>query len=410
MTPLNVLKSLLQVRRGRRPLAWWHWATVAGLATLAACGGGSADSISGAASGASATAFTSGAITGFGSIIVNGVRFDDSSATVVDEDGHALDTSRLALGATVSIESGAVDHAAGRAKANAIHLGGEIVGPVSAVDLSASQFTLIGQTIEVNSSTVYDTSLSGGLSAMSTGAVLAVHAQLDATRAVYVASRVEVRTDATAYRLGGTISGLDTTAQQFQLGAALISYAGLSPAPTGLANGLAVRVKVQTTPVGGAWVATALKGAGISLPDHADAGVHGLITAWTSATQFSVNGVAVDASSATFPQGQTGVVLGARVEVVGTVVNGVLVATSVSVDTGTVHDHGLDHELHGTLSALDATAKTFVLRGLVVSYAGVTTWTGLTEGTLSNGLRVEVQGNLAADGTTVAATRISLDH
>jgi hypothetical protein len=397
----------------RRAFTAVRWAVIAALATLAACGGGgSSDSGTGTGT-TTVAAYTSGAITGFGSIIVNGVRFDDTTASVLDEDGHHVTTASLALGATVEIESAAVDHSTAKAKATKIRLGGEMVGPVSAIDTTASQFTLLGQTVEVNSTTVYDSSLSGGLSAITTGAVLAVHAQLDATRAVYVATRVEARSAATEYRLSGTVSALNTTTQQFQLGGALISYASLSPQPTGLADGLSVRVKLQLAQVSGAWVATELKGAGLSLPDSAtEAEVHGRISAWTSATQFSVNGVTVDASSATFPQGQTGVVLGARVEVAGTVVSGVLVATTVKVETETesTHDHATAHELHGTLSALDTTAKTFVLRGLTVSYASVTTWDGLTEASLANGLRVEVKGGLAADGTTVTASVISLDH
>jgi hypothetical protein len=143
-----------------------------------------------------------------------------------------------------------------------------------------------------------------------------------------------------------------------------------------------------------------------------DADVHGLITAFTSATSFTVNDVVVDASSATFPDGQTGVVLGARVHVAGALVSGVLVATEVRVDdrsrSGTGYTHR--HELHGLVSALDTSAKTFSLRGLTVNYASVTEWQGLTEAGLANDLKVEVKGALSSDGTQVVARLIKLEN
>ena len=76
-------------------------------------------------------------------------------------------------------------------------------------------------------------------------------------------------------------------------------------------------MRLQTTQVAGAWVATRIAGGVRKIENQDQAEVHGLVTAFTSATQFSVNGIVVDASNATFPNGQTGVVLGARVEVEG---------------------------------------------------------------------------------------------
>ena len=56
---------------------------------IAACGGGG-----GGLTADSATAYAAGPITGFGSIIVNGIRFDDSSASVLDDDDNSHDRSR----------------------------------------------------------------------------------------------------------------------------------------------------------------------------------------------------------------------------------------------------------------------------------------------------------------------------
>jgi hypothetical protein len=65
------------------PLRRREW-LLAALAALAGCGG--VDS-GGTGTGDHST-LALGTITGFGSIIVNGVRFDESQAFIDDDDGH----------------------------------------------------------------------------------------------------------------------------------------------------------------------------------------------------------------------------------------------------------------------------------------------------------------------------------
>ena len=177
--------------------------------------------------------------------------------------------------------------------------------------------------------------------------------------------------------------------------------------PANLANGLLLRVRLQTAQVAGAWVATKLGDARLRVADADEAHLEGSITAFTSSTAFSVNGIPVDATNARFPNGSAGIVLGAQVEVEGASVNGTVVARSVAIE-----DHEARHaegfELHGAITALDAAAKTFVLRGITVAYgaAGVAYKKG-TEAQLVVGVQLEVRGILSADGTKLQATRIS---
>ena len=387
--------------------------TLFSAAVLAACGGGGGSSTGTTGGTAGSAAYTSGAISGFGSVIVNGVRFDTSSVAVEDDDGASHSADELRLGDSVEIESGPIDASTQTAVATVIRYGSEIKGPLTAVDVSGGRFTLLGQTVEVGSTTVYDSALSGGLASLSTvvGSVLEVHAQYDAARQLYVASRVDLESSVDSYKLRGPILALDTTAHTFQMGTATISYASLNPQPTNLAVNQWVRVKLATTPAAdGSWTALSLKTNERKLSeDHAEAEVKGNITAWTSATSFSVNDIPVDASGASFPDGQSGVVLGAQVEIKGSVVNGVLVATSVQLEDGSQQGQGEDYELHGSLSALDTTAKTFVLRGVTVSYASVSQWVGLTEAQLATVAKIEVKGSLSTDGTTLVASLIKVD-
>src|SRR5690349_10437722 len=76
------------------------------LLVVAGCGGdGGVDS---GGTGASPQSFASGPITGFGSVIVAGVHFDESSAQVQDADGNTRPASGLQLGMTVDVRGGAI--------------------------------------------------------------------------------------------------------------------------------------------------------------------------------------------------------------------------------------------------------------------------------------------------------------
>lgn len=380
-------------------------------AVLAGCGGGGSDSSSGSSD--TATAYAAGPISGFGSVIVNGVRFDDSSARISDDDDVAVNRDDLRLGMMAEVQGAGVatDSLGRHGRALAIRIGNEIVGPVSAVDTTAKTLTALGQTIDVSDNTLFGERITGGLAGITVGTVIEVNGALNVTTGHYLATRIDVRPNAPYFRLRGVIAGLDTTAKTFKIGDALISYAGLSTSDVlaTLANGLLVRVRLQTTQVAGAWVATRIAGGVRKIENQDQAEVHGLVTAFTSATQFSVNGIVVDASNATFPNGQTGVVLGARVEVEGKVVAGVIVASKVQLeDEREVHIRGF--ELHGNITTIDTTLKTFVLRGVTVSYAGTAVvYKDGTEADLAVGKQVEVKGVLNLDGKTLTAARIEFE-
>lgn len=393
----------------------WRAALAAGAAfgataLLVACGGGGGDAgtPNGPVVPSAAVSYSQGAITGFGSIFVNGVRFDDSAATVTDDDDNASSSTALKLGMMVQVDAGAVDRSASSAIARAVRWGSEVVGPVGTIDTAASTVQVLGQTVLVTTSTVFDSTLAGGLSALTAGAVVEVHGILDPANSRIVATRIEPKAGATAFKIRGAIANLDTTAKTFSINGQVISYAGLAASlvPPGLANGQIVRVRLQTTQVGGQWVATALRG-GLRLPEaNRDAEVEGAITVFTSATNFEISGLKVDATNAAFPDGQSGLALGTRVEVHGTVTNGVLVATRVEIEERRTPEQRL-WELRGLMSNLNTTDKTFALRGVTVWYGGsAVEYRNGTESTLANNKAVEIKGVLSSDRTRLEARRI----
>lgn len=386
-------------------------AVLSSLLLIAACGGGGSDDSSSTSSTdtatASATAYTQGTVTGFGSVIVNGVRFDDSGISAIDDDGRKV---ALGLGMRVEIDSGRVDDSTGTARAHAMRSNGLVTGPVQGTpDATAGTLTVLGQPVDVTTTTVFDDSLAAGLSAVADGAVVEVHGLRDSATGRIVATRIEAKTGATVYKLRGTVSALDTSAKTLRIGDAAISYAAVTTVPATLADGVSLRVLLATAPVAGVWQAQSLGGKAATPATAARAHVRGVITAFTSATAFSVDGIPVDAAAASFPDGSTGLALGVQVEVKGTLSNGTIVATEVELESRHHDADDRKYRLHGSISALDTTAKTFVLRGVTVSYAGTVTYTGGTEAGLVNGAKVEVRGTVGTSRNSLAATAIKFE-
>lgn len=370
-------------------------------AVLAACGGGGSSTTT-----AGKTSFAMGRIAGFGSIVVNGVHYDESSASVEDEDGDSVNASDLRLGSMVEVDGGDVDKSGVNptAKADHVKLISLAKGPVEAV--GATSFVVLGQTVQVTATTVFDDSLSGGLSALHVGAVVKVYGTLDSATGTYTASRVEPKSGATTYSLRGVVAALDPMAKTLTIGSTVIDTSAAT-LPNGLAVGSLVRVKLDTALVAGKWVARSVKSAEVRPHDSDHAEVEGTVTDFSSSASFSVDGMPVDASKATFPDGTAGIVKGARVEVEGAVVNGTLVATKVEIKSGG-EDAASGFEVDGAISAVDVPNATITVRGVTVKYGTSTTITNGTVTDLIVGASVEVHGSLAADGVSVEATSIKI--
>ena len=62
--------------------------------------------------------------------------------------------------------------------------------------------------------------------------------------------------------------------------------------------------------------------------------------------------------------------------------------------------------MSGAISGLDVTAKTFVVRNVVVDYSSAQFVNGSAAG-LADGVAVRVDGSLSTDGTQIQATQIA---
>jgi hypothetical protein len=256
---------------------------------------------------------------------------------------------------------------------------------------------------------VFDDSLAGGFAAILQNQVLEIHALFDASTGHYVATRIEDKANALVFRLRGRISALDTVAKTFRIGDAVISYGNVPAADLpALADGLRVRVRLQTTQVNNQWVAVTVRTGVRRVDDIADARIRGLVTAFTSAQQFEVQGVPVDASNATFEPNAAAVGLGVVVEVRGRAAAGTIVASRIRV----IDRDGDDWqrvELHGDVSALDPVAQTFMLRDVKINYGRVIDWKNGLPTDLANGKPVEVKGVWSEDRRVLFAVIVAFE-
>lgn len=375
------------------------------VAVVTACGGG----VDSGGTGGPTTSFASGAITGFGSVIVAGVRFDERGASIADADGNARSRDALGLGMTIEARgTGIFKDAEGNdaSVATSIVVRSEIVGAVSANDVAGRTAIVLGQTVETTAATVFDGGLAHGQASLRPGDVVEIHGSVDAVTGRYVATRVERRTGVAAFTLRGTVSALDRAARTFSIGPTRISYAALGAVPASVSDGAQVRVTLAVLPgPGGVWVAQGVGERAPDLDDRDEAKLEGLVSAFTSTVQFSIDGRPVDARAAAFPDGTSRLVLGARVKAEGTISGGVLVASRVRA-ADRDDDGDREFQVRGAIASLDTAGRTFVVRNVVVSYSGAVDFRDGSATGLRVGREVDARGMLSSDGTRLQATRI----
>ena len=363
--------------------------------SLGGCGGGVGSEGTGS--------FASGTITGFGSIIVNGVHFDDSAAQVQGDDGQALAGSALALGMVVQVSAGPISTAAdGRsvAVASTVRTQRALVGPADAVSVASGRLSVLGQAVLVSTDTVFDERLGGGLAALAAGQWLEVYGDYNPGAAAFAASRIDASGPSAGRRVSGVVAAVDAKAQTLQLGSQVYSTAALGSAP---ALDAAVTLKLQAgRDDQGRWVVSGQQAQDSPPQDRDGAKLDGLVTQLLSASRFVVDGVTVDSSTAKFSG--SAVKAGAKVEISGSLRAGVLLASQVDVST----EKPRTFELNGTPAKLDTLLRRFVLRGTSVGY-------GRSDVVFDNGTAarlvgytgsLKVEGMLSADGTLVEAQRI----
>ncbi|HUW35723.1 MAG TPA: DUF5666 domain-containing protein [Rhodocyclaceae bacterium] len=373
------------------------------IATLSGCGaGGGAALLAGVGSGG--TGLVAGIVTGFGSVIIDGSRYPDASAsydvTGDSSAAQAISRTQVGIGERAEVDTDASGNA------TAVHIVPEVIGVVSAISAPTNSLTVAGTRVVVNASdptlpiTVYD-----GYTQFSDIQVndrVEVHGlpHTDALGSYVAATRIELKpsvcTGGCPVRVSGTVSKLSPNATSFSLGDLTVNVGAtttITPAGQSLANGERVSA-FSSAPLSGTGMnadAIAIRKLSTSASAVGTLRLSGEIGNYVSNASFSVHGVSVNASAATLSPASLSLANEVDVIVAGSFdpATNVLTATSVSqYDSDTIQA-----ELHGTVSNF-VSAANFQVRGVLVD-ASTASFTGGSSANLQNNAYVEIHGRVS---------------
>jgi len=313
--------------------------------------------------------FAAGPITGFGSVIVNGIRYDTSSA-MFTKDGVPATQDDFAVGHNVVIK-GTIDDDNTNAEAETVEFNDNVEGPVTSVVPGAGTITIVvlGQTVILGPGTSIDDSCPTDLLSV---AAVEVSGSVNAA-GVIAATRIECKSVLGEMEVTGTVSNLNAAAMTFQINALVVDYsaAAMDNFPSTISDGDPVEAKGTSLGASGELIATRVEFKGAlfdgATGDHAE--IEGFITDFTSETQFEVNGIPVTTNTSTTFEGGAATDLGLnlKVEVEGEFDESgtTLVATKVEIKTSTAI------RVTGVLD--DVTGNTLVILGITVNTDLLTT-------------------------------------
>lgn len=361
-----------------------------------------------------------GRITGFGSVYVNGVKYETTDASFLVE-GAAADQSSLAVGMVVTVE-GTVNADGVTGTATTVRYADELEGIVQAVDPFGTSLTVMGHTVMVRSDTVL--AEVAALSDIVPGAVVEVSGYSNGTGTIY-ASRIERKSASWTgeeMEVKGVIDSVSPSEYTFRIGALTVNYAEPSEGIE-LPNGQPeVGLFVEVKSVDGFDAATgALVASRIELEDDGDRELRGdegdevefegIVTGIAGLPDvLQVNGQDVrvdgaDTEESGIPDPSW---LGRRVEVEGRFdASGMLVAEEVEIEV----DETLLVELTGSALVTDAG---LTLMGLPVVTDSTTLYVDevnhdpqFNADFIHTGDWIEVYGKVADDGSILA---VKVEH
>jgi Domain of unknown function (DUF5666) len=379
---------------------------------VSGCGGGTGGGVGVGGTGNTSTSAVSssavtvnGPITGFGSVIVAGVRFDDSAATV-QRDAGTITSTNLRLGMTVELSgSKSADGLTGTA--SQIRVFSELKGPAQAVQPASNTLTLLGSTIRIDASTVFDGVT--GLAGIRGGDIVEAFGFRNLTSQEVLATRIEAQRPSNASApvpvwLNGSVQNLNVANKTFTLNNQTVQYTGATVSGT-LADGVMVRVGgTATSGTNVVVTATTVSVKSATLADSQELEFEGIVTEFSSRAKFKLNGISVDASSSALPAAQVALLAnGVRCEVSGKVSQSVVRATDLSCWAG--GGSGTTYEVSGTVSAF-VSAANFTVRNQVIDASAASFSSGKIAD-LAVGAKVEVKGPIV--GGIVKATTVKFD-
>ena len=363
------------------------------------------------ASSATGTVTGFGSVTGSGSVIVDGIRWDDRSARVETEidPRQAPVPTKAQLGQRVSIRY----QEAGRA--DVVSVEPEVRARISAINEAsgALEFTAAGQTIRIN------TTAGAGPTTVFDGFELAAELRVDDRVEVHGAQRLDAATGVYSVaaarvqriaelpagyeRVSGIVQALDATAQSIRIGRLTINTASATVLPSGrrLANGQRVTVWSRPAATAPTVFADVIRIRDDTLFDATEVRLSGYIGRLDD-SRFDLGGTRVDAGNAAITPAGARLDDDAYVLVTGMQqANGTVIASSIEVRSGSTRAQYVD--ISGPVSGY-VNIERFYVHGVRIVANDVPMLVNCPNNRIGNGSFVNVIGFI--DGSKVVAAQL----
>lgn len=382
-----------------------------GLAGLLTACSSEVPSVSASASGSgSGSASASGTVTGFGSVFVNGKKYEANNVTVKIDDESERSCS-ISPSDSCGVKKGMIVTVNGsfngtQHTAVSVRQKDAVEGLVQSVAADGSSLVVMGQTVLVDETTIVDNNITGqdvrnlvaGIDAVEVNGHIRPNGVIQAT----FIEKKPVGTVTPEVR--GFVTNHNDGTKTFQIGALTVSYATAlindMPVPTGTNwNGLFVEAKgTAFTAATTTLTATKVEPDGPGVGNNVDKfEVEGFVTQVLGPGDFFVGTTRVQTTSATEFRGGTidEIVLGAKLSAEGRVTNGILTAKHVKFHASV--------RLEGDISSISGNSFTLVgLPGVTVHVNSQTEFKDTTLGGLSTGDHVRVRGRVNGSDSIVA--------
>jgi hypothetical protein len=380
-----------QTSSGYRDISRRSWLALAASAVTGCGGGGGSGGIAGLPGTGGTGIYAQGTIAGFGSVIVNSVKYDDRLAQVQIDGVNAV-SADLRLGMVAEVQGQlSADPMLGTASTIAVWS----IAQGAITQVQAGQFTLMGMVIQPDGGTVYE-GLSG-TSALAVGQRVSVWGLQSGADGVYwTATRMAISSNNAPSVVTGVVA---TTGQQRSVNGVSLSGNGISA----LSSGQWVRVQGDLT--GTLLQATHIQALGSATGPllQGEAEIEGVVTAVLAKTRFMLGNIEVDASSTSLASAIASIATGARLEVKGTWQGRVLKAAQMSVEDD---DNLHKVEIEGSIQQFSSLAD-FIVRNQRCNASATLGLSSSTVGKLKVGVKVKIEGRKSGDAVLVTKLELS---
>jgi hypothetical protein len=319
---------------------------------------------------------SSGAITAFGSVFVNGHEFSTTNATVIDDDSgaSASPTSGLEVGMVVDVKA-AMASSAAHPEASELHVHPLARGYVDVSDTTASTLKVMGQTVQLTSATNFSDHRTCVSATVNPCVAITGQSGLSATTGSGAAAVAGSYATVHGYLFGSSPGTANIVA----------TLVSLADAPASTSTGVNFKAEGEVTAI--ATSSVTIGGLNVDLA-NATCRVSGATTSCASA--FSVGQVvSVMASAAPSLPATTLKADKARL------------GSKVAIDVS-----GAAVEVEGSVSSVTLSPASFVVRGISVDASTLPAGSSLP----AVGDIVRVLGTVSSTGNAVTATSVKVLH